>query len=179
MRAFNLNPLITACVLAFVLGLAPPAGSAQDGGKYGFVNIAQVITESDQGQAESAELENLGAEMEQELNARRQELESLVRQYQETVDSGEPDTGLRERVERMQRELERDVRQAQSDVDSSRQDRIQAIGNRVVELVRRFGQENGYTAIFRTDGGQVVYAAADADITDRIIEAYNQAHPAE
>lgn len=179
MRTFNLNPLITACVLALVLGLAPLAGSAQDGRKYGFVNIARVITQSDQGQAESAELESLGAEMEQELNARRQELESLARQYQETVDSGEPDTGLRGRVEQMQRELERDVRQAQSDVDSSRQDRIQAIGNRVVELVRRFGQENGYTAIFRTDGGQVVYAGARADLTDRIIEAYNQAHPVE
>lgn len=179
MRTFNINLLITACGLALVLGLAPLAGSAQDGKKYGFVNIAQVITQSDQGQAESAELESLGTEMEQELTARRQELDALARQYQETVSSGEPDTELRGRVEKMQRELERDVRQAQSEVNSSRQDRIQVIGNRVVELVRQFGLDNGYTAIFRVDGGQVIYAAADADITDRIIEAYNQAHPAE
>lgn len=177
MRTSKPGTLIVACMMA--LALAPAPVAAQDGEKFAFVNISRVITQSDQGQAESAELESLGTEMEQELNARRRELEELIRQYEEGVEGGQPDAGLRDRIERMQRELERDVRQAQSDVDASRQDRIQAIGNRVVELVRRFGQENGYTAIFRTDGGQVVYASPDADITDQVIEAYNQAHPAE
>lgn len=177
MRKPKPGALIIACMMALALASAPAA--AQDGEKFAFVNISRVITQSDQGQVESAELESLGTEMERELNARRQELEALIRQYEEGVEAGQPDTGLRDRIERMQRELERDVRQAQSDVDASRQDRIQAIGNRVVELVRRFGQENGYTAIFRTDGGQVVYASPDADITDQVIEAYNQAHPAE
>jgi outer membrane protein len=168
---------VTACALALVLGLTAQPSFAQDGGKYGFVNIGEVITQSDEGQAQAAELESIGAGMEQELAARRQELEELAAEYQESVDSGNPDTSLRDRIERLQRELERDVRQAQSDVDASRQDRIQAIGNKVVNLVRQYGQENGYTAIFRSDGGQVLYADPAADITDEILNAYNQAHP--
>lgn len=177
MRRLKPNPLITACFTALVLATTPRDGLAQDGAKYGFVNISQVITQSDEGRAEAAELEAIGAGMEEELTERRRELEALVQQYEESVGSGEPDTALRAQIERMQRALERDVREAQSDVDTSRQDRIQAIGNKAVELVRQFAQDNGYTAIFRTDGGQVVYAAPEADITDRIIEAYNEAHP--
>ncbi|MDZ7843131.1 MAG: OmpH family outer membrane protein [Gammaproteobacteria bacterium] len=177
MRIPKPGSLISACCTALVLATAPQDGLAQDGAKFGFVNISQVITQSDEGRAEAAELEAVGAGMEEELTERRRELEALVQQYEETVSSGEPDTALRARIERLQRELERDVRQAQSDVDTSRQDRIQALGNKAVELVRRFARENGYTAIFRTDGGQVVYAAPEADITDRIIEAYNEAHP--
>lgn len=179
MRKLNLNRLTTTGVIAIALSAAPLAGSAEDEDKYGFVNISQVITQSDEGQVEAAELESLGAGMEQELAERRQEIEELIRQYDESVAGGEPDSALRDRIERMRNELERDVRQAQSDVNSSRQDRIQAIGNKVVNLVRQFGQENGYTAIFRTDGGQVVYAAPESDITDQVIEAYNKAHPVE
>lgn len=177
MRTLNSRPLIAACVLALATGLTPAAGSAQDGEKYGFVNISQVITQSDEGQAEAAELESLGAAKEKELNARRAELQELVKRYEESVSSGDPDTELRDRIDKTKRELERDVRQAQSDVDTSRQDRIQAIGNKVVKLVREFGRDNGYTAIFRTDAGQVVYVDPKADITDRVIEAYNKAYP--
>lgn len=168
------GPLLLA---ALALGAVPLTASAQDGGKYGFVNISEVITQSDEGQAEAAELESFGAEKERELNTRREELEKLVQEYQQSVSDGDPDTALRDRIDKLRRELERDVRQAQSDVDTSRQDRIQAIGTKVVELVREFGEENGYTAIFRTDGGQVVYAAPQADITEQVIEAYNEAHP--
>ena len=95
------------------------------------------------------------------------------------MSSGQPDEALRDRIEKLRRELERDARQAQSDVDTSRQDRIQAIGNRVVKIVRQFGQENGYTAIFRVDSGQVVYVDSGSDITEEIIAAYNKAHPVE
>lgn len=180
MRSIMLKTLAGPLLLAaLALGAVPLTASAQGGEKYGFVNISQVITQSDEGQAEAAELESFGAEKQRELNTRREELEKLVQEYQQSVSDGEPDTGLRDRIEKMRRELERDVRQAQSDVDTSRQDRIQAIGTKVVELVREFGEENGYTAIFRTDGGQVVYAAPEADITEQVIEAYNEAHPVE
>jgi len=144
-----------------------------------FERTNQVIAQSDEGRAEAAKLESLGAEKEQALNAHRQELEDLVQEYEESVNAGDRDTELRDRIERMRRELERDVRQAQSDVDSSRQDRIQVIGNKVVKLVREFGQSNGYTAILRSDGGQVVYFDPESDITDQVIEAYNAAYPVE
>jgi len=176
MRTLMLN-FAAAAFLALALTLAPATADAQDGRKYGFVSISKVITESEEGRTEAGELESLGAEKEQELNARREELQDLIEQYQEGVSAGQPDEELRGRIEKMKRELERDVRQAQSDVDTSRKDRIQAIGAKVIEIVRRFGEENGYDAIFRTDGGQVVYADPGADITDEIIKAYDEAHP--
>lgn len=179
MRSFIPNLPAAACVLALITAFAPFAVLAQEAGKYGFVNISKVITQSEEGRAEATELESLGAQKERELNARRQELQDLVKQYEQSVNEGQPDTELRDRVQKLKRELERDVRQAQSDVDTSRQDRIQAIGRKVVELVRQYGQENGYTAIFRTDSGQVVYVDETVDITERVIEAYNQAHPVE
>jgi Skp family chaperone for outer membrane proteins len=159
------------------LGSAPLTGIAQDGEKYGFVNISLVITQSEEGQAEAKELESLGAAKERALLERQQELQALAKQFEEGANSGQPDEELKERVERLQRELERDARQAQSDVDVSRQDRIQAIGSKAVEVVRKFAEANDYTAIFRIDGGQIVYVDPDVDLTQQIIEAYDKAHP--
>ncbi|HSH42185.1 MAG TPA: OmpH family outer membrane protein [Arenicellales bacterium] len=171
---------LRAAGLAVVLSVFTAVEAfAQENPNYAFVNISQVIAQSEEGRAEAAKLESLGAEKEQELNERRQQLEELVQEYEESVNAGDRDTELRDRIERTRRELERDIQQAQSDVDSSRQDRIQVIGNKVVKLVREFAQSNGYTAILRSDGGQTVYVDPAEDITDRIIEAYNEAYPAE
>lgn len=169
---------ILLCSIVLAAALAPPV-QAQDGEKYGFVNISQVISQTDEGLAEAKELETLGAAKQQELNARRQKLEELAARYEKTVEDGSPDSELRDRLKRMQRELERDVRQAQSDVDVSRQDRIQALGAKVVTVIQQFGRDNNYTAIFRIDNGQMVYVDPGVDITDQIIAAYNEAHPAE
>lgn len=164
------------CTLA--LALTAPSAQAQDGEKFGFVNISQVITQSDEGLAEAEELESLGSEKQQELNARREKLEEMAAQYEKTVASGSPDAELREELKRMQRELERDARQAQSDVDVSRQDRIQEIGTKVVQVIQQFARDNGYTAIFRIDNGQMVYVDPAVDITGQIVAAYNKANPA-
>lgn len=169
--------LAGGCALMLALALAPLSGTAQDDEKLGFVNIAKVIAESDEGQAEAQELQSLGSGKEQELNARREELERMAKAYQESVESGEPDAELRDRIKATRRALERDLRQAQSDVDVERQDRIREIGGKVVELIRQFAADNGYTAIFRIDNGQMVYVDPEAEITDRIIAAYNEAHP--
>lgn len=77
-----------------------------------------------------------------------------------------------------ERELERDARQAQSDVDVSRPDRIQATGTKAIDVVRKFAEDNGYTVIFRIDGGQIVYVDPSVDLTQQIIDAYNKAYPA-
>lgn len=161
------------------LGAVPGAAPAQEGEKYGFVNISQVITQSNEGLVEAKELESLGSAKQREFSARRQELEELAAQYEQSVASGEPDAGLRDRIQKLQRDLERDVRQAQSDVDVSRQDRIQEIGTKVVQVVQQFARDNGYTAIFRIDNGQMVYVNPAIDITDQVLAAYNEAHPAE
>jgi len=168
-----------AIVLALILTLTslPLNLAAQNGEKFGFVNITEVITQSDEGQAEAEELESLGTGKQEELNARRDELESMAQAYQESLDSGQPDTELRERIKKKRRELERDMRQAQSDVDVARQDRVQEIGSKVVQVIRQFAADNGYTAIFRVDSGQMVYVAPEANITERVIAAYNEAHP--
>lgn len=176
-RRPSLPALVCAVLLALGIGLAPLAGSAQDTRKFGFVNISRIIAQSEDGQAEAAELDSLGAELEQELGERRAALQAQTDEYDAQASEGQADAALGERIEAMRRQLERDMREAQSEVDTARQDRIQAIGTRVVELVREFAREQGYTAIFRIDGGQVVFAAPEADITEQLIEAYNQAYP--
>lgn len=175
--------LAAAGVLAFILGTVPLYSAAQEvdnsTGKYGFVNISKVIAQSDEGQAQAQELKSMATEMEDKLNARRAELDKLVSQYDASVSSGAPDTRLGSRIEDLKRELARDIHQAQSDIDTSRKDRIRAIGAKVVKLLKRIGKERGFTAIFRTDGGQVAYVDPEADITDEAIAAYNDAYPVE
>lgn len=166
-----------ACLLAFAIAVLPLSASADDTHKYGFVNISQVITQSDEGKAEADQLKSMGSKREKELNAKRDELQKLSDQYDKTVESGKPDEQLGEKVKRLKRELDRDIQEAQSDVDTSRKDRIQALGNKAVEVIRKFAESNHYTAIFRVDSGDMVYVDPSVDVTDKVIAAYNKAHP--
>lgn len=177
MRILRTSLLGPACLLAFVLAALPLTASADKTHKYGFVNISQVITQSDEGQAEAAELKSMGTKKEKELNKKKEELQKLSDQYDKTVQSGKPDEQLGEKVDRLKRELDRDIKEAQSDVDNSRKDRIQNLGNKAVEVIRKFAEENHYTAIFRVDSGEMVYVDPDVDVTDKVIAAYNKAHP--
>jgi len=178
MQILRKNLMVAACLLAFAVGMLPLSASAENVHKYGFVNISQVITQSDEGKAEAEQLKSLGATKEKELNAKKDELKKLSDQYEKTVQTGKPDEQLGEKAKRLKRELDRDIKEAQSDVDTSRKDRIQALGNKAVEVIRKFAEENHYTAIFRVDSGDMVYVDPGVDVTDKVIAAYNKAHPA-
>lgn len=178
MQPLRSSLILPSCLLALAVSLLPLSAAAQKGHKYGFVNISQVITQSDEGKAEAEDLKAMGSKKEGELNARRQELQTLSEKYDKSVQSGKPDAELGEKIKKLKRDLERDVREAQSDVDASRKDRIQAIGNKAVEIIRKFAEENHYTAIFRVDTGDMVYVDPSVDVTEKVIQAYNKAHPA-
>ena len=178
MRILRTNLTGPACLLAFAVAMLPLSASAENAHKYGFVNISQVITQSDEGKAEAEQLKSMGTEKEKALNSKKEELQKLSGQYEKTVQTGKPDEQLGEKVKRLKRELDRDVPEAQSDVDTSRKDRIQALGNKAVEVIRKFAQANHYTAIFRVDSGDMVYVDPAVDVTEKVIAAYNKAHPA-
>lgn len=181
MRTLRKSLIGPVCLpaIVLVLGLAwPPfAASAQSTHKYGFVNISQVITQSDDGKVQARELEAMGAQKQKELNAKKKELDDLNKKFQRTVKAGKPNLALQEKLKSLKRELDRDMQEAQSDVDASRKDRIQSIGNKAVDVIRKFGRSHGYTAIFRVDSGDVVYVDPAVDITDKIIAQYNKEHP--
>lgn len=178
MRTYKTSLISIACLLAVAIVSFPLSAAAQGAHKYGFVNISKVITQSDEGQVQAKELEAMGAQKQKELNRKKKALDDLNDKYQKTVKAGKPDPALQEQLKRLQRELDRDAQEAQSDVDSSRKDRIQTIGNKAVDVIRKYGKENGYTAIFRVDSGEMVYVDPSVDVTDKIIAEYNKEHPA-
>ena len=178
MRTHKTNPIGIACLLALAIVSLPLSAAAQGAQKYGFVNISKVITQSDEGQVQAKDLEAMGAQKQKQLNAKKKALDDLSDKYQKSVKAGKPDAALEEQLKRLQRELDRDAQEAQSDVDASRKDRIQTIGNKAVDVIRKFGKENGYTAIFRVDSGEMVYVDPSVDVTDKIIVEYNKEHPA-
>jgi Skp family chaperone for outer membrane proteins len=55
---------------------------------------------------------------------------------------------------------------------------LQRVLQELSGVIERVGKEKGYYMIVEKRGASVLYASADADLTDEIIRAYDQAAPA-
>jgi len=44
----------------------------------------------------------------------------------------------------------------------------------LLEIVKKVGKEEGYTMIFESGVGGIIYAREEFDITDKVIKKYNE-----
>ena len=166
--------LLLTCIALFPLG-----GQAEELVKIGFINVSQIVAQSDEGQIEGKELEAMGEKRQQELSKAKDEIDALVAKYEQSVESGSADESLPNQIAKLRRDLERDLKEAQADVDLKRNMSIRKISEKLVKVIDDFARENGYAALFRIDNSDVVYVDPNLVVTEQLIEAYNKAHPAE
>ena len=66
----------------------------------------------------------------------------------------------------------------QKELEKKEQMLLQRVLQELSGVIERVGKEKGYYMIVEKRGASVLYASADADLTDEIIRAYDQAAPA-
>lgn len=82
----------------------------------------------------------------------------------------------------LQRRYQREGQDLQEDMQDAEQDAINRIGQKLMPIVSKYAQQNGYGVVIDTDGsGQsapvVIYSAAQVDITNQIVKLYDEAYP--
>lgn len=170
------NRLTTFAVLMAIIA-APIAAHAQS--KIGVININGAIGNTQEGKKAIADLQKKYQPRQQELERLQQEIQSIQDQLnkQSATLSDDEQRRLNRDLEDKQKLLKRSTEDAQNDFSADRDEVIRRIGQKMVNIIHDYAQQNGLNLVI--DGAQVpiYFAAKDVDITAEIVKRYDAANP--
>lgn len=193
MRDRVLKMSVWLCFLALpalAWGQTPAAGAPA--GKIGVINIQQAIFGTAEGKNALAELQKKYQPRQQDLQRQQEEVQTLqdqLQRQQTTLSDAERIRLGRELAEK-QKLFERAREDTQADIQEDRQDVINRIGQKMVQIVNDYAKQRGYSLILDAQipiygGSQVTdaqipiyFAAEDVNISDAIVKQYDAAFPA-
>ncbi len=179
MRRIRLVPTVALLVGGLVTGmwLGATALSAQtaNGTRVGFVDIQRILARSAAGVAAREELEKEKAAMQKQVDAQRTELEKMRDELDKKGQLLSADA-RREKQDLLERKV-RDARRLVDDLQNTLQKKEEAMLNKVLQdvsgLIQKVSKEKGYGLVLERQRSSVLYASAEADLTDDIIRAYD------
>jgi outer membrane protein len=183
LRMFRSAALAAACLLgtAAVRAQSAPAAGSVASGKVGVINARQAIVSTAEGKQASAELQSQFAPRTGDLENIGKQISDLRQRLdagQKTL-SDEEKVRLQKQVDLLTRQGQRKQDEYQEDVNAAQADVIDRIGRKMIDVLERYGRENGYVTILDTSAQQspVLYFSNQIDVTQDIVRLYDQAYP--
>jgi outer membrane protein len=182
-RVASIALLVSVGAVGPVLAQAPaaptpaaPAASSSSSLRIGFVDVQRVLARSAAGVSAREQLEKEKATMQKEMDGKRVELDKLRDEIEKrgplmTADARREKQDLFERKRRDAARLGDDF---QKELEKKEQTLLQRVLQDLSGVIERIGKERGYYLIVERRGAVVLYAAAEADLTEEIIRAYDQ-----
>ena len=160
---------------------ATAAHAAEGASKIGVVNMSEIIAGTAEGKQAAAELQSQFAPRQNELQNLQKQVEddqTRLRTGQTTL-SDEEKARIQRESDNLTRSYQRKQQEDSDDLTAAQQDVVERIGRKAVDILGKYGNENGYAAILDTSSQQtsVVFAATKNDITQDIIRIYDQTYP--
>ena len=155
---------------------AAPASSV----RIAYIDVQRVLARSSAGVAAREQLEREKTVMQKEMDGKRQELEKLRDELEKKgpLMTADARREKQEGFERKRRDAARMIDDFQKELEKKEQALLQRVLQELSGVIERVGKERGYYMIVEKRGASVLYASTDADLTDEIIRAYDQAAPA-
>jgi len=172
--------LSTAAALLASFGFAPSA-FAQAQQKIALMDMQGALVNTKDGQKAVADLRAKYAPKDADLQKRQQELQAKQEQYRKTQNtiSETAKAALERDIEGITRALQRDSDDARQDMEADQQRILQELGGKMIQVINKYGADNGLTAIFDVSGqpNNILFGTPSADITQAIIALYDKSAP--
>lgn len=155
---------------------APPAAGPA---KVAVIAFQAAVMKTNEFQRNFADLQKKYDPKRQELKALANQIDTLTKQ----LDDQGPQIGEEERISRTRtiddkkKQLDRDSQDAQTDFQGEMQQVMSAVAQKVGALMTDYAEKHGYTLVLDAGDQQsatVLYAVPQTDITQVIIDAYNE-----
>jgi len=114
--------------------------------------------------------------MQKEVDTRRQELEKLKEELDKrgALMTADARKEKQEVFDRKRRDAARLVDDFQKELEKKEQGLLQKVLQDISGVIEQVGKQRNYYMIVEKRGASVIYATAEADVTDEIIRAYDQ-----
>ncbi|MBI3543448.1 MAG: OmpH family outer membrane protein [Deltaproteobacteria bacterium] len=158
------------------LAQAPAAPAAPAPTRIGFVDVQRVLARASAGVSAREQLEKDKAAMQKDMDGRRVELEKLREELEKKgpLMTADARRDKQEGFERRRRDAARAADDFQKELERKEQLLLQKVLQDLSGVIERVGKQRGYYMVVEKRGAVVLYAAAEADLTDEIIRAYDQ-----
>jgi len=164
-----------SAAVALAVAVAAPQLYAQV--RIAVVDMQRALIETNDGRAAKGQLQKLFQARQDVLNTRQEALKRMKEdiEKQKNVISREL---LEKRMGEYQAEfvkLQQSYLEYQQELAQKEAELTKSILVNLQGIVRQIGTSDGYTGIL--DQGAVIWSRGDLDLTDRVIQEYNTAHP--
>ena len=160
--------------LVLLSGVMPSYGA--DVAKIGVIDFQRILETSSAGKSADAEIKKQGKKMEIELRQKQKELQGLNNKLER--EALVMSKGMREEKQREFRIRVNDLKLLEKKYNKEMKMLNRKLGKRmqdeVFELVAEFGKKEGFLLIVEKMAGGVVYSPQTIDITDQVIQIYNE-----
>lgn len=164
-----MSKLLNSC-LALLL-LMPPYAAFSDEIKLGFVDIPYLIDEAPQAQAASVRLEQEFAPRQEEIKARKRDLDKLRQALEdENLDQSER-LQIEREFNKTERRVKRDEQDFREELNIQKNEEFKQVRIIVLDAIAAFAKENEYDLII-SDG--VLFANKRVDVTEEVLQQLQQ-----
>lgn len=167
---------LAAYAAAFVLAALAPRVYAQV--RVAVVDIQRAALETEQGRRAKNQLKGLFQKRQEELDGRQQALKRLRDDIERQKNSLDRAT-LERRMQDYQKQFvdfQQNALDYQNELSQREAELTKQIYVNLQSVIRQIGQQENLTAVFDQQG--IVWSPQHLDLTDRVVQAYNQQYPA-
>lgn len=166
---------------ALLVGMVMIAGSAStvwsaDVAKIGVIDFQTVLSTSSPGKLSKAEINEKGAQMEEDLKAKGEEIEELKKKIER-----EALVMSAEKNEEKQRELRIKINDFKTLKNSYMKQfkemefkLVSKIRTEILDIAKDIGKKKGYLLILEKNEAGIMYFPESIDLTDELIKEYNK-----
>jgi outer membrane protein len=185
-----MRPLAVLAALGLALAATPsfaqspqpatPSSVAAAGGKFAFINIQRVASESVEGKASTQKVQALNQQKVTQLNEMNKKLQSDQQklQSQSSVLSEPARAQLERDIEKQQKDIQRFTQDAQEEVQQLQGDLQAAFQQKLLPVIQTVVQERGLSILFSQADAGIVWADPALDVTADVIKRFDSAAPA-
>lgn len=160
----------------FILVMPLSVYSAEIPLKIGYVDLQKTLNDSQAGQKAKKAMTELISAKQKNADEKTKEIEKLKAEIdkQATVLSPETKKQKEEKLEREIRDYQRMVRDTQEELQKKEIELTSTIIKDLRDIVKKIGEEEGYTIILEHAEGGILYSSPAYDLTEKVMKRYDQ-----
>ena len=163
-------------VVASVLLLGWGLGASKDATKIGVVDLDQAVSSTTEGKAARDELERKKREAEQSLQPLIERYQSMAKEFDAKQFVLSDDARFQKQLDlqELRNEIEGKQKQLHGQLEVARERLVGPLRTKLVEIVEEMGRSDGFSFIMMRSTPGLMYTREALDITDRVIEKFNE-----
>ena len=175
---FLTSLLATSLAASTALAQTATHASSSASPKLAVIMFQSAVMQTNEGKRDFDELQKKYQPKQAQLKQQSEEIDTLKKQLQAqsaTLSDAERATRLKS-IDAKQTQLQRDGQDAQQDFQQDMQSTFSTVAQKFNEVLQAYAKENGYSVVMDASEQQspVLYAAPTANISEAVINAYNQ-----